>query len=87
MSKRVALPKAIRVIREAKLKQAQTDDHNPKDFTGAAVATKALMSYAHLLNIESGHRRATDDSIELLAKALGVEIDAISYEVENKAAA
>jgi transcriptional regulator with XRE-family HTH domain len=75
MSKRVALPKAIRAIREA------------KQLPGAQVAIAALMSHAHLINIESGRRRATEESIELLAAALGVDADAISYEAPSEAVA
>jgi transcriptional regulator with XRE-family HTH domain len=75
VSKRVALPKAIRTIREA------------KQLPGARVAIAALMSHAHLINIEAGRRRATDESIELLAAALGVDIDAISYEAPSEAVA
>ena len=75
MSKRVALPKAIRAIRDA------------KQLPGGQVATDALMSYAHLLNIESGHRRATPESIALIAEALDVDVDAISYEAATEAVA
>lgn len=67
MSNRVALGKAVKAIREAK--------HIP---LGKAAAD-ALMSTPHLANIEAGRRRATDESIELIAKALAVEVDAISY--------
>lgn len=74
MSKRVALPKAITAIREA------------KQLPGAQVAIAALMSHAHLINIEKGRRRATEESIELLARALNVDIDAISYELSEEAA-
>lgn len=75
MSKRIALGKAIKTIREA------------KGLPGSKVATDALMSHSHLLNIESGHRRATQESIPRIAIALGVDIDAISYEVEAAVAA
>jgi transcriptional regulator with XRE-family HTH domain len=77
MSKRVALGKAIKAIREA------------KGLSGSRVATDCLMSHSHLLNIESGHRNATQEAIPLIAAALGVDMDAISYEVavETKAAA
>lgn len=67
MSKRVALPKAIKAIREA------------KQLPGAQVSIAALMSHSHLINIEKGRRAATEPSIELLAAALGVDVDAISY--------
>lgn len=69
MSKRVALGKAIKAIREA------------KGLPGSRVATDCLMSHSHLLNIESGHRKATPESIERIAAALGVEPDAISYQI------
>lgn len=74
MSKRVALPKAIRAIREA------------KELAGSKVATDCLMSHAHLINIEKGRRVATEESIELLAKALKVDVDAISYAVPEEVA-
>lgn len=75
MGKRTALPLAIRTIRIA------------KDLPAGKVATDALMSSAHLFNIESGHRNATPESIELLAKALDVHIDAISYVAPSEAVA
>lgn len=75
MSKRVALGKAIKAIREA------------KGLSGSKVATDALMSHSHLCNIESGARPASQEAIPLLATALGVDIGAISYEVETQVAA
>ena len=77
MSKRVALGRAIKAIREA------------KGLSGSKVATDALMSHSHLVNIEADRRNANQEAIPLLAAALGVDIDAISYEVavETKAAA
>lgn len=67
MSKRVALPKAIAALREA------------KKLTRNEVAIAALMSPGHLINIEAGRRTATEPSIPLIATALGVDVDAISY--------
>lgn len=67
MSKRVALPKAIKAIREA------------KGLPGAQVAIDALMSHSHLCNIEAGVRKATPEAIDRIAAALGVEPDAFSY--------
>jgi transcriptional regulator with XRE-family HTH domain len=75
MSKRIALGKAIKAIREA------------KDLPGSKVATDCLMSHSHLLNIESGHRQATPQSIDRIAAALGVELDAISYVKSDEVAA
>lgn len=75
MSKRIALPKAIETIRKA------------KGLAGGSVATAAFMSYSHLLNVEAGRRKATEQSIELLAQALDVDINAISYEAPSEAVA
>lgn len=69
MRKRIALPLAIKAIREA------------KGLSGSAVATACLMSHAHLCNIESGHRKPTDEALENIADALGVSVDAISIDV------
>ena len=71
MRKRIALPLAIKAIREA------------KGLSGSAVATACLMSHAHLCNIESGRRVPTDDALTALAAALGVSVDAISLDVET----
>lgn len=69
MRKRIALPLAIKAIREA------------KGLSGSTVATACLMSHAHLCNIESGHRKPTDEALDKIAAALGVPTDAISIEV------
>lgn len=79
MSKRVALPRAIRALREARAK------YDPANYSASKVATNAFMSPSHLSNIESGRRLATPESIALLAAALDVEIDAISYTIESEA--
>lgn len=68
MSKRIALGKAIKAIREA------------KNLPGSTVATTCGMSHGHLVNIEAGRRPATTEAIERLAAVLGVDADAISYE-------
>lgn len=70
MRKRLALPAAIKAIREA------------KGLSGSKVATDAGMAHCTLLNIESTHRTATDDAIIRIAQALGVSVDAISYPVK-----
>lgn len=80
MSKRVALPGAIKAIREAK---AQS---NP-GFRGSAFATTCQMSHAHLCNIEAGRKAATEDVIHRIAAHLGVPVDAISYNVDQEAVA
>lgn len=75
MSKRVAVPKAIKAIREA------------KGLAGSTVATACLMSHAHLCNIESGRRLPTPDALHRIAVALGVDLDAISIEIPQEIAA
>ncbi len=75
MSKRVALPRGIRAIRTA------------KRISQGKLATDALISSVHLNNIEAGRRNVPEDLIPLLAHALGVEIDAISYVTGNEATA
>lgn len=71
--KRIALHRGIRAIRRAKgLSQGQ-------------VAAAAFISSPHLNNVEAGRRPATPDLIPLLAAALDVEVDAISYESESVA--
>lgn len=74
MSKRVALGKAIKAIREA------------KGLAGSKVATDALISHGHLLNVEKGRRTANPDDLAAIAAALGVEVDAISYVTSTEAA-
>lgn len=75
MSKRVALPRAIRAIRQA------------KGVTQGAFATQAFISSPYLNNIEAGRRPVPEALIPTLANALGVEIDAISYVTESEAVA
>lgn len=74
MSKRVAIHRGIRAIREA------------KGLTQGATATKAHISSVHLNNIEAGRRPVTQDLLPLIAAALGCEIDAISYVIESEPA-
>lgn len=69
MSKRVALHRGIRAIRTA------------KGLSQGALASAAFISSPHLTNIEAGRRPASEELIPLLAAALGVEVDAISYEL------
>jgi transcriptional regulator with XRE-family HTH domain len=80
MSKRTALPAAIKAIREAK---AEAD---PK-YRGSTFAATCLMSHAHLCNIEAGRKSVTEDVIHRIAAHLGVPVDAISYVTETEAAA
>lgn len=80
MMKRVALPGAIRAIREAK---AEVD---PK-FRGSVFASTCLMSHAHLVNIEKGRKQPPEDVIHRIAAHLGVSIDAISYLTPSEGAA
>lgn len=79
MSKRVALPQAIRAIREAK---ATSDPA----FRVGQFATTCQLSAAHLCNIEAGRKAATVDVIGRIAEHLGVGVDAISYELIEAAA-
>lgn len=74
MSKRVALGKAIKAIREA------------KNLPGSTVATDCLISHGHLLNIEAGRRPANPEVLAALAERLKVDIDAISYETSESVA-
>lgn len=89
MSKRVALPAAIKAIREAKAGWdpiARTYSGDPR-FQAGAFATTCLLSGAHLSNIEAGRKSATEDVLNRVAVHLGVPLDAISYEVAEEAAA
>lgn len=89
MSKRVALPGAIKAIREARAGwDAATRTYaGDESFAVSQFATKCLMSAAHLCNIEAGRKAATEDVIHRIAAHLGVPVDAISYVVETEAAA
>lgn len=81
MSKRIALPEAIKAIREARAgwdAQARICRNDPA-FGVSAFATKCLMSPAHLCNIEAGRKGVTEDVLHRLAAHLGVSVDAISY--------
>lgn len=80
MSKRIALPAAIKAIRAAKA--AQDPNYRVSRF-----AIRCGMSTGHLCNIESGERRATEEAIFRIAEALDVPVDAISYELATEAAA
>ena len=75
MRKRVALPAAIKAIREAK---AVTDPR----FRISAFAIECGKTPGHLCNIEAGRKPATQEFIHTLAGRLGVPVDAISYEVD-----
>jgi len=89
MSKRVALPGAIKAIREAK---AGKYDPSTKSYTidpsyGAGqFATAVLISTAHLVNMEAGRKSITEDVLERIAQRLDVSLDAISYIASEEAA-
>lgn len=89
MSKRVALPGAIKAIREAKAgwdADARICRTDPSCGTGQ-FATKCLMSAAHLCNIEAGRKAVTEEVLHRIAAHLGVSVDAISYEAPSEVAA
>lgn len=84
MSKLVALPGAIKAIREAKAGYVAANRSYTGDpeFGTSRFATKCLLSPAHLCNIEAGRKPKTPiATIQRIADQLGVPIDAISYEV------
>lgn len=89
MSKRVALPAAIKAIREAKAGYVKAN----RSYTGdaslgtSAFATKCLISPAHLCNIEAGRKAVSDELIHRIAAHLGVPVDAISYIADEAVAA
>lgn len=80
MSKRVALGAAIKAIREAKA------EHDPQ-FRGSRFSIACLMTPGHLCNIEQGRKNPPEDVIHRIAAHLGVPVGAISYVIENEAAA
>lgn len=89
MSKRVALPGAIKAIREARAgwdAQARTCRTDPA-FGASAFAATCLMSTAHLCNIEAGRKAVTEEVLHRIAAHLAVPVDAISYEVAEEVAA
>lgn len=79
MRKRHLLPGALRAIRSLKA----ASDPQFRGGTGPAVG----MSHAHLCNVEAGRRPLSDEAIEVVADALGVPVDAISYELPQEAVA
>lgn len=72
MRKRQALGKAIKAIRLAQ-------GHPAKSF-----ATTCKISDSTLHNIESGHRQPSAELLVVIAHHLGVDMDAISYEVVER---
>jgi hypothetical protein len=89
MSKRIALPGAIKAIREAKAgwdPRARICRTDPA-FGVSAFATTCLMSPAHLCNIEAGRKAVTEDVLHRIAAHLGVPVEAISYEAAEGAVA
>ena len=71
MSNRRVLGPAVRAIREAKA------------IKGSKLAIQVPMSHAYLVNIEKGIKQPAPDKAEALARALGVDISAITYEVPD----
>ena len=72
MSKRVALPRAFRAIREA------------KGISQGKAAAAAFIATPTLNNYEAGRRVIPTSLIPALAEALSVELDAISYITESE---
>jgi transcriptional regulator with XRE-family HTH domain len=70
MRKRITLGKAVKAIRLAQGRPAAT------------FATECRISDSTLHNIESSHRQPSADLLVVIAHHLGVDVDAISYEVE-----
>lgn len=75
MLKRKALGKAIKAIRLAQGRSA------------AEFATACQISDSHLHNIEAGRRPPSPEHLAAIAYELAVDVDAISYEVSEEAAA
>lgn len=71
MRKTIANGKAIKAIRQA------------KQIPGSTFATACLMSHAHLCNIEAGRKHPPLEVIERIATGLGVDVDAISHQVNT----
>lgn len=72
MSKRIALPLAIKAIREAK---AEVDPA----FRGSRFCITVGMSHAHLCNIEADRKTPNEEALRRIAAELQVSVDAISY--------
>jgi len=89
MSKRVALPGAIKAIREAKAGYVPSNRSYTGDpeFGTSRFATTCLLSAAHLCNIEAGRKPASEEVIHRIAAHLRVPVDAISYVIEQQEAA
>lgn len=91
MSKRVALPAAIKAIREAKAgwdptARVYSPNGDPR-FQAGAFATTCLLSGAHLSNIENNRKGVTPEVLNRIAVHLNVPLDAISYQLAEEAAA
>lgn len=74
MRKRQALGKAIKAIRLAQGRPAKS------------FANECKISDSHLHNIEAGRRAVPLELLFVIAHHLGVDVDAISYELEEAAA-
>lgn len=72
MRKRTTLGKAIKAIRLAQGRRAAT------------FASECKISDSTLHNIESGHRQPSAELLIVIAHHLGVDINAISYEVADR---
>lgn len=91
MSKRVALPGAIKAIREAKsgwdpVAKKYRPEGDPK-FQSGTFASTCNLSGAHLSNIENNRKGVTAEVLNRIAVHLNVPLDAISYELAEEAAA
>lgn len=67
MSTRKVNGAAVRAIREA------------AQIKGSQLAVAAGMTHAGLINIEQGRRQTSIERIEAIARALGCDVEAISY--------
>ena len=89
MSKRVALPGAIKAIREAKAGayDPKTKTYaNDSSFGVGQFATKVRLSAGHLVNIEANRKTVTDDVLQRIADGLDVSLEAISYVASEEVA-
>lgn len=74
------LPAALRAIREAKAESDNT-------FRLGLFAIQCHTTPGHLCNVEAGRKVASAELLERIAVQLGVDLDAISYEITTEAAA
>ncbi|HKY57634.1 MAG TPA: helix-turn-helix transcriptional regulator [Aeromicrobium sp.] len=88
MSKLVAVPGAIKAIREAKAGYVAANRSYTGDpaFAPQQFAVTCLISPAHLCNIEAGRKPASEELIHRIAAHLRVPVSAISYAMPEEAA-